>query len=356
MDLELTPVEARVLGSLLEKERAVPATYPLTMKALLTACNQTSSRDPIMDLSEAEVEGAVESLKAHKLVRRVLPSHGNRTVKYRQVADQALTLDAAQRAIVTVLLLRGPQTPQELRARTERLHRFDDPAEVEATLDDMAAWGDPLVRLLPRRSGQRDARWAHLLAGKPVEPDPSAGAALGAAPVASVVPAESPVPAPDPSLHGPLVPLVGTWVVDGVAPSAEGGGHREEADRLEVVPVPGERLLTYRARAGANGTSSSDHVETGFFRLTAHGDVELVVATASGTVEVCTGLADLDGGGLEVVVSSEKVAATPTASEHLTGTERIYRVVGDTLAFDLSVASGDRPLTHHIGLTLTRLG
>lgn len=167
MELELTPVEARVLGSLLEKERTVPATYPLTMKALLAACNQTSSRDPVMVLAEAEVEAAIETLKAHKLMRKVLPSHGDRSVKYRQVAVEVLTVDEPQRALLTVLLLRGPQTPQELKTRTERLHPFADAAAVEEVLTDMAGWGDPLVRLLPRRPGQRDARWAQLLTGEP---------------------------------------------------------------------------------------------------------------------------------------------------------------------------------------------
>ena len=114
MDIVLSAVEARVLGSLLEKEVTVPATYPLTMKALLSACNQTSSRDPLMDLAEPEVEAAVESLKGHKLVRKVLPSHGNRSVKYRQVAVEVLTVDEAQRAVLTVLLLRGPQTVEQI--------------------------------------------------------------------------------------------------------------------------------------------------------------------------------------------------------------------------------------------------
>lgn len=184
MDLELSPIEARVLGSLLEKEVTVPATYPLTMKALVAACNQSSSRDPVMTLSEAEVDAAVDGLKTHKLVRKVLPSHGDRTVKYRQVAVEVLTVDEAQRAVLTILLLRGPQTPQELKARTERLHPFADAAAVEEVLTDLAGWGDPLVRLLPRRSGQRDARWAQVLTG---EPDLAASEPTAARSRASVV-------------------------------------------------------------------------------------------------------------------------------------------------------------------------
>ncbi|HEX7133537.1 MAG TPA: YceH family protein, partial [Iamia sp.] len=190
MDIVLTPVEARVLGSLLEKELTVPATYPLTMKVLVSACNQTSSRDPLMDLGDAEVEAAVDGLKAHRLVRKLLPSHGNRSVKFRQVAVEVLTVDEAQRAILTVLLLRGPQTPQELKTRTDRLHAFADVDEVEDVLADMARWGEPLVRLLPRRPGQRDARWAHLLSG---EPDLSASEP---APAARPVAAAPAAPAP----------------------------------------------------------------------------------------------------------------------------------------------------------------
>lgn len=175
----LTPAEVRVLASLLEKERTVPATYPLTMSALLTACNQTTSRDPTMELDEADVSDAVEALKAHRLVRRVLPSHGNRTVKYRQVADEVLGLDDAARAIVAVLMLRGPQTAQELKSRSERIHLFGDVAAVEEALADLSAWRDPLVRRLPKRSGQRDARWAHLLAGEPEAAGVEAGGGFG---------------------------------------------------------------------------------------------------------------------------------------------------------------------------------
>lgn len=351
MDIVLSAVEARVLGSLLEKERTVPATYPLTMKALISACNQSSSRDPLMELSEAEVEAAVDVLKAHKLVRKVLPSHGNRSVKYRQVAVEALTVDEAQRAVLTVMLLRGPQTPQELRTRTERLHPFADVEAVEEVLTDMAGWGDPLVRLLPRRPGQRDARWAHLLSG---EPDLSASAPAAAPVRSSAAPgpaATPPPPAPE-AVHGALGALAGTWIGPGQGryPTIEGFSY---AERLEIVPIPGKPRLSWRVTTRAADDGRGLHAESGFVRLTDDGGVELVLATGAGLVEVSTGLAEADGETLEVVLASELVAGTPTAKE-VTATERAYRVTGDTLAYEVGMAAVGHPLTPHLSATLTR--
>lgn len=331
MDFVLTAAEARVLGCLLEKERTVPATYPLTMKALVSACNQSSSRDPIMELSEGDVDAAVDVLKTHKLVRKVLPSHGDRSVKYRQVAVEALTVDEPQRAVLTVLLLRGPQTPQELKTRSDRLHPFADAAAVEEVLADMAGWGDPLVRLLPRRSGQRDARWAHLLSGEAdlaaLDASPTAtssAASRGAGAASAAPPASSPE-----AVHGALGALAGTWV-------------GEDGARLEVVPVPGAPRLSWR---------SAD--EAGFLRLTADGDVELVLATASGLVEASTGLVEADGAAVELVLSSDAVACAPTAGP-VAAVERTYRVVGDTLTSEVVVTAGGPAPTRRRSVTLTR--
>ncbi|HEU5149157.1 MAG TPA: DUF480 domain-containing protein [Iamia sp.] len=299
MDIVLTAVEARVLGSLLEKEVTVPATYPLTMKALIAACNQSTSRDPLMDLSEADVAEAIDALKAHKLVRKVLPSHGDRSVKYRQVAVEALTVDEAQRAILTVLLLRGPQTPQELKTRTDRLHPFADPEAVEATLADMAGWGDPLVRLLPRRPGQRDARWAHLLSG---EPDLSAPEPAPRATRAPAAPAAPPAPQPE-AVHGPLAALAGTW-------SGPDGG------RVEVVPRPGQPVLAWQARGAGDE-------EVGFLRLVGDDEVELALATASGRAEAWRGLVEVAAGARAV----ELVLSGPAG-------DRTYRVDATTLTTD----------------------
>ena len=179
----LDPEEQRVLGSLLEKQRTVPASYPMTLGALRTACNQTSSRDPVVDYDEATVEAVVKRLRPRELVRVVWADTGRRTLKYHQVLDEQLSLEPDERALLTVLLLRGPQAPGELRTRTERLHPFADRAEVEACLARMGARSEPLVRELARRPGQQDARWVHELG--PVE------ATMSAAPAATAIDRES---------------------------------------------------------------------------------------------------------------------------------------------------------------------
>ncbi|MBA2282286.1 MAG: YceH family protein [Actinomycetota bacterium] len=161
----LTPAEARVLGCLVEKEAAVPDTYPLTRNALRQACNQTSSRDPVVAFDDLTVQRALDSLKARGLVRFVHPVQGERATKFRHVADELLDLDAPELAVLSALVLRGAQTPGELRSRTERLHGFSSPEDVEATLSALADRDDPLVVELPRQPGQHGQRWAHLLSG-----------------------------------------------------------------------------------------------------------------------------------------------------------------------------------------------
>ena len=173
----LEPEEQRVLGSLLEKQTTVPATYPLTGNALRAACNQASSRDPVVDYDQQTVDRTARALKERGLVRIVWSDTGRRTLKYHQTLDEQLGLDPAERALLTVLLLRGAQAPGELRSRTERLHPFADRGEVEACLRRMAAERpEPLVRELERRPGQQDRRWVHLLG-----PVPQAEAAPAAA-------------------------------------------------------------------------------------------------------------------------------------------------------------------------------
>jgi uncharacterized protein YceH (UPF0502 family) len=163
MAIELDPTEQRVIGSLLEKERTVPDTYPMTLNGLRTACNQSSGRDPILHLTDLEVQSALDRLRSAGLTRVLHPSHGARQPKYRQVLDEALVLDPAERAVLTLLLLRGPQTPGELRSRAERLHAFGSLSEVQAALDGLARREDPWVRELERRPGQKEQRWLHLL-------------------------------------------------------------------------------------------------------------------------------------------------------------------------------------------------
>jgi uncharacterized protein YceH (UPF0502 family) len=172
----LTAEEARVVGCLVEKESTVPDAYPLTRNALRQACNQTSSRDPIVDFDDLTVQRAVDALKARGLVRFVHPSHGERSTKFRHALGDALDLTPAELAVVAVLLLRGPQTSGELRTRTERLHAFSSVDEVEATLGALATRDEPLAVELPRQPGQHQTRWVHLLCG-PVDLDALAAAA-----------------------------------------------------------------------------------------------------------------------------------------------------------------------------------
>ncbi len=151
---------ARVLGSLVEKGLTTPQQYPLTINALVAACNQTSNREPVVSYDEQLVQSALDELKGMRLVRFVLPSHGRSVVRYRQVLDEALGLDSRQCAILAVLMLRGAQTVGELRTRTERMSRFDGLDEVEHELDLLASRDEPLTRNVGRRTGQKEERWA----------------------------------------------------------------------------------------------------------------------------------------------------------------------------------------------------
>lgn len=150
-----------MLGSLLEKQRTVPATYPLSLNALRTACNQTTNREPVTNYDDPTISAAIDRLKARELARTVWAGGGSRVLKYHQRLDEALALSDPDRAVLTVLLLRGPQSAGELRTRTERLHPFTDRSTLQATLESMAAAG--LVEELSRRPGQQEPRWTHLL-------------------------------------------------------------------------------------------------------------------------------------------------------------------------------------------------
>lgn len=159
----LSDVDQRILGCLLEKERTVPASYPLTLNALRSACNQSSSRDPVVAYDDALLEQACKELKDRGLLRIVWADRGPRTLKYHQVLAELLDLADDERALLTLLLLRGPQAAGQLNARAERLHDFADREAVEASLARMAAAEPPLVRELPRAAGERYPRWVHLL-------------------------------------------------------------------------------------------------------------------------------------------------------------------------------------------------
>ena len=158
----LSIVEARVLGCLLEKQRTVPDQYPLTLNVLASACNQSQSRDPVMHLSDHEIEAAITTMKATGLARLVHPSHGRSATRYRQVADERWSLEPDAAAVIAVLLLRGPQTVAELRSRTERLHPFDSLDDVQRVLEQLAE--SETVRILERQPGQKELRWQQLVA------------------------------------------------------------------------------------------------------------------------------------------------------------------------------------------------
>ena len=160
----LTPVQVRVLGCLLEKERTTPDTYPLTMNGLLAACNQSSNRNPVVSLPEHTVANALENLRAENLVR-VVYSRSNRAERFRQVLDETLDLGAAELAVLCLLMVRGPQTTSELRARSERLHPFSGTAEVEQILKRLADRPEPLAARLRPGPGQKESRWDQLLGG-----------------------------------------------------------------------------------------------------------------------------------------------------------------------------------------------
>jgi uncharacterized protein YceH (UPF0502 family) len=162
MDWQLGAPEARVLGSLLEKEIATPDYYPLSLNALVNACNQKSNRDPVVDYDDSTVEVALEELRHKGMAVRI--SGESRVPKHSQRFTEKFNLGRREAAVMCVLLLRGPQTPGELRGRGERLYQFDDLEAVENTLNHLADL--EFVRKLPRQSGSREARWAHLLCGE----------------------------------------------------------------------------------------------------------------------------------------------------------------------------------------------
>jgi uncharacterized protein YceH (UPF0502 family) len=175
----LSLLETRVLGVLAEKQKTVPDAYPLTLNALVSGCNQKTSRDPVMDATEAEVQAAIDSLKGYSLV---VESSGGRVARYAHNTERVLQVPAASVALLTVLMLRGPQTAGELRIGSERLYKFSDISAVQGFLDELAARpAGALVTELPRLPGARENRWAHLLSGMPAVETPKAVAGAGPA-------------------------------------------------------------------------------------------------------------------------------------------------------------------------------
>jgi uncharacterized protein len=222
--MEPDAVEIRVLGCLIEKQRTTPDVYPLTLNALRLACNQSTNRDPVVDYDEGTIRTGIERLVQRKWA--TLASWSNRrSMKYRHTLDSALELGDAEVAVLDVLMLRGPQTPGELKTRTERLHRFADMEELTGTLERLI--GRDLVVRLERRPGQREERYVHLLGGD--EAPETEGAAPAAAPAE---PREQPLPtAPAPA-------------------AADSGEQRLERLEREVAELRDE-LRTLRDELGA---------------------------------------------------------------------------------------------------------
>ena len=163
----LSPLEARVLGVLVEKQHTVPDTYPLSLNALTAGCNQKTARSPVIEASEAEVLTALDGLKSMSLV---FEGSGSRVVRYEHNMGRVLNAPGAAVALLTVLMLRGPQTAAELRLNSERLHKFADISSVEGFLEELAERYPPRVVKLARAPGAREPRWAHLLCGEVAEP------------------------------------------------------------------------------------------------------------------------------------------------------------------------------------------
>lgn len=255
--LELNAMEQRVLGSLLEKQQTVPSSYPLTFNALRTACNQTSSRDPVVDYDANGIEACVRELR-HKDLVRVIHTPGQRVLKVHQRLDERLELADDERALIALLLLRGPQSPGELKTRTERLHPFADRDGVQACLTRLAQRLTPLVHELPKQAGQHDRRWLHLLG--PAQPGTTAPAA----------PAE---------------------VVDRESVLADGPGVRDERVRRAYQEIA--RLLDEETAANEGdlpGAAPLDDLDTWLLNRVAHavGDRPIVdVGCGTGRAAAC---------------------------------------------------------------------
>jgi hypothetical protein len=187
VDTLLNEAEARVLGSLVEKQVTTPDYYPLTLNALVNACNQISNRDPVVQYDEATVTWALDTLRAKNLVY-IFYGADSRVPKYKHMMREVLELSPPELAALCVLMLRGPQTVGEVRGRTGRLYEFADLREVEATLDGLAQRDEPLVMKLPRQAGRKEARYAHLLSGRPAVEEEAEGQVPSPAPRAPSAP------------------------------------------------------------------------------------------------------------------------------------------------------------------------
>lgn len=255
-DLDLlTAPQARLVGALMEKEMVTPDSYPLTLRSLISACNQATSRSPVVDYAETLVDTTLHALKAKGLVRFVHPSHGERVTKYRQVLTEKLDLGPAEQALMTLLLLRGPQTVSELRTRSERMHPFDGLEQVESTLLALSSLEPPLVARVPRQAGQTGDRWIQLL-----EVDPegrSGGIGVVEGPASSGRPEHpSTVDAGDRTVDSVGAP-------DGLVTALEQRVTHLEAQVAALAEALGEDLTVSIPPVTARETSFDDEVSAG---------------------------------------------------------------------------------------------
>jgi uncharacterized protein len=177
MELNLTENEVRVLGSLIEKDITTPEYYPLSLNALINACNQKSNRDPVMHLEENTVRDALEGLQQRRLAG-CAGGADSRVTKYEQRLQEVFNFTRPEIAVLCVLLLRGPQTPGELRGRAERMYRFESLEDLQSALQKLLQRDPPLAKVLPRQPGTKESRYAHLLSGDVVEPESSLPSAV----------------------------------------------------------------------------------------------------------------------------------------------------------------------------------
>lgn len=256
----LTAEEARVVGALAEKQLATPQYYPLTLNALVNACNQSNNRDPVVTYDEATVVEAVGSLREKGYARIVHPGSGSRATKYRQVLDEALGLDRPELALLCVLLLRGPQTLNELRTRTERLADFDDASAVEHDLERLSAREEPLVVNIGRQAGQREERFATTLMAQTYTPPSGTRGGAAFAP-------NRPRLLPSPR----LAPVGRDEATDEQRELLEGTGNPSNHLFRTFVRHPGlfRRWLPFGGKLLAGGKLSARHRELAILR-TAH--------------------------------------------------------------------------------------
>lgn len=256
----LTAEEARVVGALAEKQLATPQYYPLTLNALVNACNQSNNRDPVVTYDEATVTAAIGSLREKGYARIVHPGSGSRVTKYRQVLDEALGLDQRALALICVLLLRGPQTLNELRTRTERLADFDGASAIEHDLERLSTRDEPLVVNIGRQAGQREERFATTLMEQTYTP-PSARSGVGAG--VALRPRQLPSPR--------LRPVARDEATDEQRELLEGTGNPSNHLFRTFVRHPGlfRRWLPFGGKLLGGGKLSARHRELAILR-TAH--------------------------------------------------------------------------------------